>query len=111
LADRVAILREGEIVALGRTEELGASLGRRTTIGFALGGGLTVEDVRGALSAPVEVNGNEVEVGTERPQEDLYRLLSLAEKRGAELADLEVRRPSLEDIFLELTRDEEEAPR
>jgi ABC-2 type transport system ATP-binding protein len=109
LADRVAILREGEIVALGRTEELGASLGRRTTIGFALGGGLAAEDVRAALSSPVEVSGNEVEIATERPQEDLYRLLGLAEERGAALEDLEVRRPSLEDIFLELTRDDEEA--
>ena len=36
LADRVAILRDGEIVAQGRTEELGEGLGRRTVIGFAL---------------------------------------------------------------------------
>src|SRR3954447_18147449 len=36
LADRVAILRDGQIVAQGRTEELGQSLGRRTVIGFTL---------------------------------------------------------------------------
>jgi ABC-2 type transport system ATP-binding protein len=108
LADRVAILREGRIVAQGRTEELGASLGRRTSIGFGLSDGLGIDEIRAQLGAErVEVAGNQVSIETERPQADLYRLLSLAEQRGTELDDLEVRRPSLEDIFLELTREEE----
>jgi len=108
LADRVAILREGRIVAEGRTEELGESLGARTVVGFTLNGALAVEDVRGALAgAQVGVAGNRVEIETERPQADLYRLLGLAEQHGAELDELEVRRPSLEDIFLELTREEQ----
>jgi ABC-2 type transport system ATP-binding protein len=107
LADRVAILREGRIVAQGDPAELGESLGRRTVIGFALADGLGVEDVRARLGRPVEVSGNQVSLETEQPQADLYRLLSLAEERGAKLEDLEVRRPSLEDIFLELTAGEE----
>ena len=106
LADRVAILRDGRVVAQGRTEELGESLGRSTVIGFTLDGGLDVEDVRAQLSAPVQVSGNEIEVETAQPQADLYRLLRLAEERGAKLEELEVRRPNLEDIFLELTREE-----
>jgi len=106
LADRVAILRDGKIVAQGRTEELGESLGRRTVIGFALNGGLGVEDVRTRVSAPLTIAGNAVEIETDQPQQDLYRLLGLAEERGAALDDLEVRRPNLEDIFLELTREE-----
>jgi ABC-2 type transport system ATP-binding protein len=108
LADRVAILRDGRIVAQGRTEELGESIGRRTVIGFALNGGLSVEDVRSLVSASVEVSGSQVEIETDRPQADLYSLLRLAEERGVALEDLEVRQPSLEDIFLELTRKEEE---
>jgi ABC-2 type transport system ATP-binding protein len=107
LADRVAILRDGRIVAQGRTEELGGDLGRRTVIGFGLPAELSVEQIGAAVSAPVGLAGNQVEVETERPQEDLYRLLSLAEERGVALADLEVRRPSLEDVFLELTRAEQ----
>jgi len=106
LADRVAILRGGRIVAQGRTEELGESLGRRTVIGFALNGDLSVEEIRGRASAPVQVSGNRVEIETERPQRDLYALLGLAEERGVSLDELEVRRPNLEDIFLELTREE-----
>jgi ABC-2 type transport system ATP-binding protein len=106
LADRVAILRDGRIVAQGRTEELGDNLGRRTVIGFALDGGVGAEDVRSRVSGRVEIAGNQVEIETAEPQTDLYRLLALAEERGARLDDLEVRRPSLEDIFLELTREE-----
>jgi ABC-2 type transport system ATP-binding protein len=106
LADRVAILRDGRIVAQGRTEELGASLGRRTVIGFSLDGGLSVEEIRGRASAPVQVAGNRVEIETEQPQRDLYALLGLATERGVALDELEVRRPNLEDIFLELTRDQ-----
>jgi ABC-2 type transport system ATP-binding protein len=106
LADRVAILREGRIVAEGPTSELGASLGRRTTIGFRLNGQLSVEDIRSRVSAPLELAGVEVSIETEQPQADLYRLLTLAEERGAALTDLEVRKPSLEEIFLDLTRRE-----
>ena len=105
LADRVAILREGRIVAQGPMKELGASLGRRTVIGFKLNGGLDAEDVRSCVSATPQVAGDEISIETEQPQGDLYRLLALAERRGIALEDLEVRKPSLEDIFLDLTRD------
>jgi ABC-2 type transport system ATP-binding protein len=108
LADRVAILREGRIVAQGRTEELGESLGRSTVIGFTLDGTLGIEDVRTRVSAPIQVAGNRVEIETGQPQRDLYALLGLAEQRGVKLDELEVRRPNLEDIFLELTRSEGE---
>jgi ABC-2 type transport system ATP-binding protein len=105
LADRVAILREGHIVAQGKTEEIAATIGHSTVIGFALDGSLGVEEVRGALAGDVSIAGDQVEVQTPDPQRDLYRLLALAEERGAELRELEVRRPNLEDVFLELTRE------
>jgi ABC-2 type transport system ATP-binding protein len=110
LADRVAILREGRIVAQGPMKELSASLGRRTVIGFRLNGGLSAEDVRSCVSATPQVAGDEISIETERPQADLYRLLALAEQRGVPLEDLEVRKPSLEDIFLDLTRDQGRQP-
>ena len=108
LADRVAILRDGRIVAQGRTEELGASLGRRTVIGFTLNGGLGVEDVRSARLRPGpgrRQRGRDRDRAARRPTSTACS--RLAEERGAELEELEVRRPSLEDIFLELTREEE----
>lgn len=70
--------------------------------------GLGLEELARLLSAPPRRNGNGVVVETATPQADLHRLLDLASERGLELADLEVRRPSLEDIFLELTRGEGE---
>ena len=106
LADRVAILRDGRIVAQGRTEELGASLGRSTVIGFSLDGRLSLDEVRARIAAPVRSPATGPRSRPSDPQADLYRLLGLAEERGAALADLEVRRPNLEDIFLELTREE-----
>jgi ABC-2 type transport system ATP-binding protein len=108
LADRVAILREGRIVAQGRTEELGESLGRSTVIGFTLNGALGIDDIGTRVSAPVQASGNRAEIETEQPQRDLYALLGLADERGVKLDELEVRRPNLEDIFLELTRKESE---
>jgi ABC-2 type transport system ATP-binding protein len=106
LADRVAILRNGRIVAQGQTEELSADLGHRTVIDFILDDRLSAEDIRSRVGAAVQVSGRQVVIETDDPQGDLYQLLGLAEEHGARLEDLEVRRPSLEDIFLELTREE-----
>jgi ABC-2 type transport system ATP-binding protein len=105
LADRVAILRQGRIVAAGRTGEIAEAIGRSTVIGFALDGGLGIEDVRGIVAGEVSSSGDQVEIHSSRPQQDLGRLLALAEERGVELRDLEVRRPNLEDVFLEVTRE------
>jgi ABC-2 type transport system ATP-binding protein len=105
LADRVAILRQGKIVAQGRTEEIAEAIGRTTVIGFALNGGLGLDDVRAVVAGAVSASGDQVEIQSQRPQQDLYRLLSLAEERELELPELEVRRPNLEDVFLELTRE------
>jgi ABC-2 type transport system ATP-binding protein len=107
LADRVAILRAGSIVAHGPTEELGASLGRRTEVRFRLPAAITIEEIRAAVEADVSLSGSEAGFESEHPQRQLHRLLSLAEQRGIELEALEVRQPSLEDIFLELTSPEE----
>jgi ABC-2 type transport system ATP-binding protein len=104
LSDRVAILRRGEIVATGRPEDLSAGgQGRATGIRFRLPNGVSVDAVRAHADAPVEVSGNEVAVKTDKPQRTLYRLTGWAESEGLELAALDVRRPSLEDVFLELT--------
>jgi ABC-2 type transport system ATP-binding protein len=106
LADRVAILRSGRIVAQGSTEEIAGTIGRSTVITFELDGRLTVDEVRSALGGDVAAAGAEVEAQSTTPQRDLYRLLALAEQHEAELHGLEVRRPNLEDVFLELTQEQ-----
>jgi len=104
LADRVTILRAGEIVAAGRPEQLGGG-GAGTVVRFRLPEGVTVEDVQAHAGAPVELSGNEVSFRTPTPQHSLYQLIGWAEREGFELGGLDVRRPSLEDVFLELTQE------
>jgi ABC-2 type transport system ATP-binding protein len=86
LADRVAILRAGEIVGTGSPQEL-------------LSGQASVE-IR------YRRNGSEVVVATEEPTRVLHELTSQAIADGVELEGLEVHRRSLEDVYLELTREE-----
>ncbi len=86
LCDRVAVLRDGEIAALGRPS-----------------------DLTGALP-PTEIryrqNGEEVVVHTEEPTRVLNELTAEALRSGVELEALEVRRPSLEDVYLSLSQED-----
>jgi ABC-2 type transport system ATP-binding protein len=88
LADRVAVLREGKIIRVGTPREL-------TT------GGSEVE-IRYRL------DGEEVLLRTSEPTRDLHRLTSEAVARGEELERLEVRRPTLEDVYLALIEEQAE---
>jgi ABC-2 type transport system ATP-binding protein len=107
LADRVAILAHGEVVARGRPSELGAGLGEKTVVRFRLPEGVSAEQIRATVDSPIEVAGNQVTITTERPQRTLFKLTGWAELNHVELGGLEVQRPSLEDIFLKLTAPEQ----
>ena len=85
LADRVAIVKEGRIVAEGPPDQLGPS-SSRYRISY--------------LS-----DGNRVELQTDDPTELLHRLTRDAIARGERLDGLEVTRPTLEEVYLELTAD------
>ncbi|WCB92859.1 Linearmycin resistance ATP-binding protein LnrL [Baekduia alba] len=85
LCDRVAIVKEGRIVAEGPPAELGASSSRYTVAWRAAGSG--------------EMETRE----TDDPTALLHQLTSAALARGEKLLDLSVARPSLEDVYLELT--------
>jgi ABC-2 type transport system ATP-binding protein len=89
LADRVAIIAAGEIVARGTPEDLGDRDSQPTTISY-----------RGPEG--------EVALSTATPVQTLNELTGRALAEGFELQNLEVRRPTLEDVYLELT--EQEAP-
>jgi ABC-2 type transport system ATP-binding protein len=102
LADRVAIVRAGQIVALGRPSELGRNDGESTVITFrAPPSG--VEGLGGELGATLDVAGEMVSLRTGDAQATLGKLLAWAQRGSLRLEDLEVHRPSLEDVFLELT--------
>ncbi len=104
LADRVAILRAGAIVASGRPDELGGE-GRVSLVTFRLPEGVEAEEIRRHLGAEAALAGSLVTLRAPDAQEALWRLTSWAHEADLRLDALEVRRPTLEDVFLELTGD------
>ena len=87
LADRVAVMREGQIVRVGTPAEL------------------TTTDLQTEIR--YRQNGEEVLLQTDEPTRVLAGLTAAAVARGEELEGLQVRRPSLEEVYLALTADEE----
>ncbi len=103
LADRVAIIRGGKIVAEGAPGELGGRAAAASEIHFRLPEGAPAE-LPLAIAGDAQIDGALVSVKTEKPVQTLHTLTEWALERGHELRDLEVRRPSLEDVYLELTK-------
>src|SRR5436190_10623940 len=87
LSDRVAIIKDGAIVAEGPPSELSPESAR--------------------YRVAYNENGHRVELETDDPTELLHRLTSEALERGQRLEGLSVSRPTLEDVYLELTAGEE----
>jgi ABC-2 type transport system ATP-binding protein len=102
LADRVAILRAGKIVALGRPEELGAGDETLTLVTFRATGPELLGSLHAEVDAAAEIAGELVSIRTKEPQRVLARLLGWSDAHGAPLDQIEVRRPDLEEIFLGL---------
>ena len=100
LADRIAVIDRGKIVAEGTPETLGGRADGRSVIRFALPPGVTPEEV--PISA-ITMNGDLVEVSAESATHALHELTTWALGKGLELERLQVTRPSLEDVYLELT--------
>ena len=104
LADRVAIIRDGRIIAEGPPDELGGPELGRTVIGFWLPAGVDRGALPAQLSVPLaDAGGGRLELRTPRPVEDLAVLCGWAAERELDLPGLQVARPSLEEIYLQLT--------
>jgi ABC-2 type transport system ATP-binding protein len=101
LADRIAVMRDGVIVATGTPATLGGRNRAEATIAFSLPDGVALADL--APDAAPGDNGHVV-LRSATPMADLHALTGRAIGLGLELADIEVRRPTLEDVYLELTR-------
>jgi ABC-2 type transport system ATP-binding protein len=103
LADRVAIVKDGQIVAEGPPGELGPDRDRVAIINFVLPPDSDAADLPPGLPGETAVSGRRVTVRSERPTAALATLAAWAGERGGELPELTVNRPSLEDVYLELT--------
>jgi ABC-2 type transport system ATP-binding protein len=107
LADRLAILRDGVVVGRGTPDELVGNTARGgTLVRFRATGTVTPDAVHEVLGAAPERSGDELVIRTDGPQHVLYLLTSWAEREHVELEALEVTRPTLDDVFLELTASE-----
>ena len=104
LADRLAVVAEGRIVAEGTPTTLGGRDHAPAEIRFTLPPDATADDLPTKVRPSVaEHNGQHVVLRATSPITVLGPLIQWAERRGADLADLDVRRPSLEDVYLALT--------
>jgi len=89
LADRVAIIKDGRILAIGTPRELGVGAAQRVRVAW-----------RGE-------DGELYEREVDDPTQLLAELTAEALARGGSVRELTVVRPSLEDVYLELTAEEE----
>ena len=99
LADRVAVIAKGEIVAEGPPSTIGGRHLAETVIRFRRPDGQLPPTVAGRIRTA----GEDLELRVAEPTKALHELTSWALDRGIELEGLQVSRPNLEDVYLDLT--------
>ncbi|MFP3712611.1 ATP-binding cassette domain-containing protein [Puerhibacterium sp. TATVAM-FAB25] len=104
LADRVAVLVHGRLVALGTPAEL-AARHRSAVVSFRLPDGAEAADLP-TLDGTLTPEGAGWQLQTAQPTTVLHALTGWALARDLELPALTVRRPTLEDVYLALIGDE-----
>ncbi len=102
LADRICVVAAGKVVAEGSPQTLRARTEGRTHIRFTVPSGLDPASL--PLQPPVRDGTALIETAT--PTRAVHEVTEWAVQRDLELANFEVTRPSLEDVYLELTADE-----
>jgi ABC-2 type transport system ATP-binding protein len=119
LADQVAVLSDGQVVAQGTLADIGGRAAAQTQIRFALPGGCLAADLPAWARPPADPAagpaaepdpGDLVTVAVSEPTRALHELTSWALQRGLVLDQLTVEPPSLEDVYLRLTSPGASAP-
>jgi ABC-2 type transport system ATP-binding protein len=106
LCDRVAIIDDGKIIALGSPRELQEKSVEQSGIEIMLRTPLRdrmVPALAEALSSSLSDNGRELKVRSERPARTLVELVKWIDGQGYEIEDVHLKRPTLEDVFIEMT--------
>lgn len=101
LCDRVAIIDQGRIIAIGTPKELVARTFGSTRLEVRLLTPLAEGDHPPASS--VSEGRTLISVTSEHPARAIVDIVKWIDQRGLELADIQMKRPTLEDVFLELT--------
>jgi ABC-2 type transport system ATP-binding protein len=105
LADRVVVIAHGRVIAEGTPTTLGRGVTEAAVVAFHLAEGVAVAELPLPDGARVQRRERRVSFRTPAPTRDLAPLLAWAADRGAELEGLTVSRPSLEDVYLQLTEE------
>jgi ABC-2 type transport system ATP-binding protein len=103
LATRVAVMRAGEIIAVGAPDELGGRDLRPAEVRFGLPPGWSLGDLPDVPMRERSIEGDRVLILTTDPVRAAQRITSWALEHEVELERFSVNQPTLEDIYLELT--------
>jgi len=105
LADRIAVIADGAIVAEGTPQTLGGRDRLAAVISFTLPAGVSRNELPAdlLLLAGTPSHNGSVALHSEAPLVHVGALATWANARGIQIADLDVRRPTLEDVYLSLT--------
>ncbi|MGO9886088.1 MAG: ABC transporter ATP-binding protein, partial [Solirubrobacteraceae bacterium] len=103
LADRVAVMNAGRIVAAGEPDELGGRDVRPAEVRFSLPADWSLGDVPELPADEHSIDGDRVLVMTREPVRAVNMLTGWALENDVRLGHFSVSQPTLEDIYLELT--------
>ena len=106
LCDRVAIVDSGRIIAIGTPREIQQRTLGHTRIEIAVERPLadrTPPEMMGAEKLNWSEDGKSLAVSSAHPARTVVDLVKWIDQQGVGLADIHLKRPTLEDVFIELT--------
>ena len=106
LCDRVAIIDNGTIIAIGSPRELQEKSAAQSSVEISLGEPLPPGDLpewSHAIRASVSDDRRQLQVSSTHPAKTLVAMIKSLDAQGLEIADVHLKRPTLEDVFIELT--------
>ncbi|HEV7520109.1 MAG TPA: ABC transporter ATP-binding protein [Candidatus Angelobacter sp.] len=106
LCDRVAIIDEGKIVAMGTPRELQQKSQEQSRIDIVCGQPMNAAALPqwpDALESKLGEDGKSLTVYSSRPARTLFEIMKWLDQQGLQLEDVHLKRPTLEDVFVELT--------
>src|SRR3954465_4355060 len=105
LADRVVVIARGKVIAEGTPHTLGRGADDAALVAFRVPYGVSAVELPLPEGAEVERRDRQLSFRTHTPTRDLAPLLGWAADNEIELEALAVPRPTLEDVYLELTKE------
>ena len=106
LCDRVAIIDDGVIIAIGSPRELQEKSATQSSIEISLGQPLPPNELPAwpdSIRTIVSEDRRKISVSSSRAAKTLVELIKWIDGQGFELEDVHLKRPTLEDVFIELT--------